>query len=70
MSYGPNTSRTNRLPHNFYEHTYERLEDSGDVIKRAEDNQPLEEYELLDLIRFFDGQLRRMRQSHLGWETL
>lgn len=71
MSYGPNTSRTSRLPHGFFEQLYARLEDSGSILNAiASSEDPPELDELLEVIRFFDSQLRRQRQSHLGWESI
>jgi hypothetical protein len=37
MAYGPNTSRSNRLPHGFFENLYAKLEESGDVLASAND---------------------------------
>lgn len=71
MAYGPNTSRTNRLPHGFFEELYSRLEESGDLLNEIDQNNPPEDINtMVELIRFFDAQLRRQRQSHLGMEGL
>lgn len=71
MAYGPNTSRTNRLPHGFFENLYAKLEESGDILRRIDQNDPPDDVdELVELIRFFDAQLRRQRQSHLGMESI
>lgn len=71
MAYGPNTSRTNRLPHGFFENLYARLEDSGDLLNRVENGDvPIDHDEAVELIRFFDAELRRQRQSHLGMESV
>lgn len=71
MAYGPNTSRTNRLPHGFFEELYAKLEDSGDILRRIENDDPPEDVnEMVELLRFFDSQLRRQRQSHLGMESV
>lgn len=71
MAYGPNTSRTNRLPHGFFENLYARLEDSGDPLNRVENGDvPIDHDEAVELIRFFDAELRRQRQSHLGMESV
>lgn len=59
MAYGPNTSRTNRLPHGFFENLYAKLEESGDILKTAADGQfSFDTDELIDIIRFYDTQLR------------
>lgn len=56
MAYGPNTSRTNRLPHGFFENLYARLEDSGDLLNRVENGDvPIDHDEAVELIRFFDA---------------
>ena len=71
MAYGTNTSRTNRLPHGFFENLYAKLEESGDILRRIDQNDPPDDInELVELIRFFDAQLRRQRQSHLGMESI
>lgn len=71
MAYGPNTSRANRLPHGFFEELYAKLEDSGDLLRQVDaDNLPQDIDMMLELIRFFDAQLRRQRQSHLGMESV
>lgn len=71
MAYGPNTSRSNRLPHGFFENLYAKLEESGDVLASANDHlEPFDPDHLIDIIRFFDAQLRRQRQSHLGMESV
>lgn len=71
MAYGPNTSRTNRLPHGFFENLYARLEDSGDLLNRVENGDvPIDHDEAVELIRFFDAELRRQRQSHLGMKSV
>jgi hypothetical protein len=71
MAYGPNTSRTNRLPHGFFENLYARLEESGDLLNQIEAGDPPEDVnDMVELIRFFDAQLRRQRQSHLGMESI
>lgn len=71
MAYGPNTSRTNRLPHGFFEELYAKLEDSGDLLRQVDSDNPPEDIDgMLELIRFFDAELRRQRQSHLGMESV
>lgn len=71
MAYGPNTSRSNRLPHGFFEELYSRLEESGDLLNQIDQNNSPEDVgEVVELIRFFDAQLRRQRQSHIGMESL
>ena len=70
MAYGPNTSRTNRLPHGFFENLYARLEESGALLRDMEQSMPPDDInELVELLQFFDTQLRRQRQSHLGMES-
>jgi len=71
MSYGVNTSRTNRLPHGFFENLYSKLEDSGDLLRQIDAGNPPEDVDgMVELIRFFDAELRRQRQSHLGMESV
>ena len=72
MAYGPNTSRTNRLPHHFFEHLYEKLTESGDLLNQidAGETPPNADLFAMQLLRFYHEQLIRQRQSHLGMETL
>jgi hypothetical protein len=76
VAYGPNTSRTNRLPHHFFEHLYEKLQESEALLAQIDaDGMPAEDLtgtygEAIELLRFYHTQLVRQRQSHLGMETL
>jgi hypothetical protein len=71
VAYGPNTSRNNRLPHHFFEHLYEKLQESEDLLKQIDEGEAPEDVDqLVELLRFYHTQLVRQRQSHLGMETL
>lgn len=70
MPYGPNTSRTSRLPHGFYERAYEKIHRAQDMIQGYENGHPPTLEQAIELLRAMTEDLARQRSSHLGNETL
>ena len=68
MPYGPNTSRTNRLPHGFFEHLYDQVNEADDIIKAYSANQDVSLEETMAVMMRLVESLKRQRQSHLGAE--
>ena len=69
MSYAVNTSKTHRLPINFYWDLYALIPDLADIIACLEDGYEMNEQQMAVLNEVLE-KLRRQRQSHRGMEEL
>ena len=71
MPYGPNTSRTSRLPHGFFEKLYENIHIAEDMLNAYEQDPSSVNMDLyVGMLRKLTAELKRQRGSHLGNETL
>ena len=71
MAYDVNTSKTCRLPHDFFWDWYSTIPDLEDMVNDLSNGQDsFSQKDTLEVLEFTLAQLKRMRQSHRGCEDL
>ena len=71
MAYDVNTSKTMRLPINFFDDWYETIPDLADMVNDLSNKAGgFSHKDVIEVLEHQLAQLRRLRQSHRGNEEL